>query len=170
MANQYGEIITIEKSICLDPSDLDKNLKKVLTQKMIQEIGKCDKNVGYILGLDGDITIISNIVSSANCDIFFTVKASVNTLLPKIGAVYSGIADKVFTHGIFVLVMGTLKVLIPANSLAEYIFQDGDTPMFISKNSKGKKKTIKFGDTIFTTIQMVKYDKEFKCTGNLKTD
>jgi DNA-directed RNA polymerase subunit E'/Rpb7 len=157
--------ITVEQKICLEPKFLDaKLLSHIYTTLKQRFVGKCDQELGYILKIYDNITVLGNTVSSAGSGIFFNTRFDIKTLKPKEGCVYEGNVCLVFSEGIFVEVANKMKILIHVDKMNGYKYSK--TKNIFKKGTK----TIMIGDKLEITIEKVKYEKQnFNCLGSLKT-
>jgi len=153
---------TIEKTICLDPQFLDDNIKNHICSKLKKEmLEKCDQNYGYIVSIDDNISILSNVVSPAGIGIFFRVRCIIETLMPKMDSIYEGKVCMVLSQGILIEVASHLKVFVPVAKMPGYSFEKD----FYS-TKKGQK--INKGDKVKVKLDMIKYEKpNFSCLGKL---
>lgn len=156
--------ITIIKKICLEPAYLDENLKEHLKAKIISNtLNQCSQTYGYITKIYDNIEIIENIISQASSGIFFKVRFTAKALKPEIGSVYQGKICMVFPQGIFVEIMGKMKVLIPSNQMNDFKYNK------TTSTFKNKKDTLEQGNTVDVVLTLIKYEKHnFNCIGNLK--
>lgn len=157
-----GEKINIEKNIYVDSSVFQKNIRKNVLDTVKKTFSQyCDKQYGYILEIEDDVNIISNIVSPSGIGAFFQVIFEATVLKPAKGDKYTGKVCMIFPNGIFVDVEKKLKVLIPAEKLGEYKYKDDNT-------FKKGKKIISIETEVELEITSVKYEKQnFQCIGKL---
>jgi DNA-directed RNA polymerase subunit E'/Rpb7 len=155
--------IVAREKITLEPKYLnDGYIEHIRTKLSDKMSGQCNQKYGYILGIEDEIKIHGNEVSSANAGIFFDVEFSIISLKPKKGQQLDGTVCMVFQHGVFVLVEEKMKVLIPTDKMPGYKFST-------TKNrfKKGSRK-ISVGDTISVVLEMIKYEHQsFDCIGSL---
>jgi DNA-directed RNA polymerase subunit E'/Rpb7 len=156
-------IVNIKHKIYIDAKYLDSNIKEHLLNKIKRtEVGQCYIDYGYILDVIKIINIGDNTISSVNSFVVFDVTFEAYVLKPKIGDIFSGSVCMLFQHGIFVDVKNKLKVLIPAESMKTYVYEN-DCFLNIKENSK-----IVRSSEISIRINMIKYEKkEFSCIGEL---
>lgn len=149
--------------ICLEPKHLDSNIVKHLLVKIRQQTeNACLKEHGYILKVIKIAKIIDNRISSANSDIVFTVSYLCNRLLPIVGKILKGEVCIIFNKGIFIEVCNKMKVLITADKLIGYTF---DQAKMIYMNDK---KIIQKGETLSVKLTGVMYSKQsFSSFGEL---
>jgi DNA-directed RNA polymerase subunit E'/Rpb7 len=157
--------ITIIRKICLEPRYLDENLQEHLKQKIHNDVlNQCDQTYGYITKIYDNIEIVENIISQAGPGIFFKVKFTAKALRPEVDSVYEGKICMVFAQGIFVEIMGKMKVLIPADKMGNFKYNK------TTSSFKNGTKTLTQGDKVDVVITLIKYEKHnFNCIGNLKT-
>lgn len=151
---------TIVQSILLPPRCLDENIFDHTKLKLIELIGKCTPDSGYIIKILR-FCIIDTEVSRASTDIIIRVRMDTLTLKPEIGQVYKCIVSSCIpTHGIYAHHKGKLKVLVTERSMGDCTFSQ-DT-------CKVGDKSIKVGDEIDVMIKAIKYDRNnFQSVGVL---
>jgi DNA-directed RNA polymerase subunit E'/Rpb7 len=156
----------IEKSICLEPEYLSKNLMQSLIEKARTTwVGKCTKEDGYIINIKSIISIKNNYISPSTTSIVFILKLSAEVLKPMIDDVLEGHATMVLQQGIFVSVEEKLNILVPFSKLDEYDFDKIDN---IFKKKDEPLKTIRKGDRVEIKISAIRYEKNgFNCIGTL---
>ena len=152
----------IEKVVCVEPKYLNENLLSHLRAQLKKEfIGKCDEKHGYISDIGSNIKIVKNKLSRATKGVFFHLKFGIKAVKPKINQDYEGEVCIVFEYGILANILGKIKVLIPKESIQDFIFSKGvysKGEEVITKNSK-----------IIVNINKMKYENQnFECIGNLK--
>lgn len=157
--------ITIIRKICLEPRYLDENLQEHLKEKIHTDVlNHCDQAYGYITKIYDNIEIVENIISQAGPGIFFKVKFTAKVLRPEVNSVYEGKICMIFAQGIFVEIMGKMKVLVPADKMGNFKYNK------TTSTFKNGTKTLVQGDKVEVLITMIKYEKHnFNCIGNLKT-
>lgn len=157
--------ITIIRKICLEPKYLDENLYVHLTEKIHNDVlNHCDQTYGYITKIYDNIEIIENIISQASPGIFFKVKFTAKAIRPEVDSLYEGKICMIFPQGIFVEIMGKMKVLVPADKMGNFKYNKSTSTF------KTEKKTLSKGDKVDVVLTMIKYEKHnFNCIGNLKT-
>lgn len=157
--------LIIEHKICIEPEFLDKNLKVHVFNKLKKNFfNQCNREYGYILGVNKLLRIKDNYISS-NCEHLFIVEIEIESLKPEIDKIFVGTICMIFSGGIFLIIKDKLKVLIPVISLEEYFF-DQNSNSYINK--KDKKINMNHGDELKIIISGIRYLKQnFSCFGNL---
>jgi DNA-directed RNA polymerase subunit E'/Rpb7 len=154
--------IIIEKKICLEPIHLYYNLNDNLLKKT-REVCKdeCSKETGYILNVNKIVKIKDNYISNVNSSTIFVIDIEIESLIPYLNNIYTDKVCMIFNGGLFMTINDKIKVLIPSNSLEDYIFDS------TNKFFKGpKKQIIKENDIIKIKITGIKYSKKnFSCFG-----
>jgi DNA-directed RNA polymerase subunit E'/Rpb7 len=149
------EIISIENRITLNPSCLDRNLRKNILKKLQKNLeNECTKDYGFILKVNKINKILDNSISNASSEIIFNVLFEVCVLKPEINKVFEGEVCMIYPGGIFFSVLDKLKVLVHSTSIKEYKL---DTKTNIFKNNE---KSIKKGDILKIKIVGTKYTKK----------
>lgn len=158
--------IVIERRICLEPKYLDSNVRSHLLKKVYEQTkDECTEENGHLLEIKDLKKIVSNRISPATSDIVFTIQFEAIMLKPEKGKKLSGTVCMVFQAGVFIEVMGILKVLIPITSMPGYKLNKTGSVF-----TKGLKR-IKEGDIVTVCISEVTYkDKEFSSFGSIFED
>ena len=155
----------LRQRLVIDNCFLGRNLQSSIF-KRLKEVAEneCSKEYGYIIKVNRLIKIIDNYISNVNSELIFIVEFEAETIKPEINSVYEDEIFLVLRGGIFFDVNNKFKVLIPPNSLSNYIF-NSDTKTYVShdgnfKLSKGTRCKIK--------ITGIRYmNKKFDCFGEL---
>jgi len=136
---------------------MDQNIMKHLLAKLIEiTFGECTKEHGHILSVIRIIEIVDNEEQ------IFTLKFEAETLKPEAGTKMSGKVCMVYEDGIFIIVADKQKMLIPANTLKEYKFDE------ITSSYINGKRRIKDGDVVDVVVHASLYSKQnFSCFGSL---
>lgn len=158
------DTILFRKKICIEPKYLSSQLKTRIADRLYEILGnKCSKEYGYVVDVNSDFKIHGNEIGASG-NIMIDVECSVKTLKPKKGNIIEGKVFMLFDHGIFIEVLGKMKVLVPIDKTGGYKFDK------ISRTFKHKKKTIGVGDILKVEIDQIKYEqKKFSCIGILTT-
>jgi DNA-directed RNA polymerase subunit E'/Rpb7 len=155
----------VEKQVYLEPSFLDKNIKKHIQNQIEKDmIGNCSQEYGYVMNIGEGIEILSNSVSNTEVGVYFLVKFRVETLKPESGKKYTGKIFMLFQEGIFIEVIQKLKVLVPFDKLAQIGYKyDKDNNTFVKGKNVLKKDT-----EVQFQIDLIRYEKQnFNCIGSL---
>jgi DNA-directed RNA polymerase subunit E'/Rpb7 len=154
---------TITQKISIQAMYLDSNIKSHLLNKIKKNIeSKCTFNDGYIIDVKRIISIGDNTIGCANSLVIFNVTYEAEVLKPEEGSILSGKVCMVFQHGIFVDICSKMKVLVPANYINGYKYQE-DKNVF-EKNGK----IIENDREVSIEIVKTKYEKkQFSCIGKL---
>lgn len=158
-------IRTINQKVSIEPKYLDSNISNHLLKKLKDTMeGKCSLDNGYILSVNKIIKLGENMIECPNSFVIFNVIYEVTVLKPEKNQIMSGTVCMVFQHGIFVDIMGKLKVLIPATSMSELKYT-------LEKNSfVGDNITISDKTDVTIKITATHYEKkQFSCIGILCT-
>ena len=150
----------IERRLYLDPKYLDSKLFEHLLKKLQDTIvGECTKEYGHILSVENITEIVSNE------DTIFTLKFEATTLKPEVGKILEGKVCMIFKDGIFMKVADKQKMLLPAHTLNDYIYDESSSTFIHEKN---EKNVINLNSVIKAKITAIKYDKQnFSCVGTL---
>lgn len=159
-------ITTITQNVTIEAMYLDSDIENHILNKLKRKMeGTCTFEYGYIITVNKIIKIGNNKIGSANSMVVFDITYEANILKPEQGHILSGKVCMVFQHGIFVDIYGKMKVLIPASSMTNYIYQQ-DQNNFI-----WLEKIIENDIEVTIDIVMTKYKKkQFSCIGKLHTD
>jgi DNA-directed RNA polymerase subunit E'/Rpb7 len=154
-------ITTTERKICIDASALSPQLQNYIVEKLNKElVGTCDEELGYIISVNNIQLQNNNTVSTAAPTVFFTIKFDIHSLKPVIGHVYRGVVGPVMSLGIFVEVETKMRILVIAQTLKPYLF-DQD-------KYKHGRKTIKTGDSVKVELTMFQFENQaFSFIGKL---
>jgi DNA-directed RNA polymerase subunit E'/Rpb7 len=154
--------VCLEKNIYIAPAFLTSNIKKTIKDKLNTElINKCDRDYGYITYIK-DIEIVHNSISPTGSGAFFYVKFKADIIRPEIGKEYNGNICMIFSNGIFVEMVGKMKVLIPVNKTNGYLYDKGESCFKKGSDLLKKDQNVK------VKIDMIKYEKgNFSCIGSL---
>jgi len=156
-------IVHIEQKVSIDPKYLDSNISHHILEKIrLNMEDKCTLKHGYIIKVRKIINLGDNIIAPANSLVVYDVTYEAETIKPEKGLELYGKICMVFEHGIFVDVLGRMKVLVPANTLEGYTFTcDSFTP-------EEEGEVIVIEKLVGIRITMVKYEKkDFSCIGEL---
>lgn len=161
-------IVRIDQKVSIDPKYLDSNISHYILEKIrLNMENKCTLKYGYIINVRKIINLGDNIIAPANSLVVYDVTYEAETVKPEKGLELSGKICMVFEHGIFVDVLGRMKVLVPVNTLEGYTFSD-DSFIPLEEKGEGEKEVIVVGKSVNIRINMVKYEKkEFSCIGEL---
>ncbi len=153
----------IEKSICLELGCIDSRLRTHIYSKLCKDlVGKCEKEHGYIFGVDKEFKILGNHISTAGPGVFFTIQTNIETLKPEVGKVYEGVVCMILQLGLFIEVEGKMKILVQTVNLNGYKFDK------ITNTFKKNDKSIKQKDKVKVQLTMERYEKQsFSCVGKL---
>ena len=149
------------KTVCLEPNLITESVQKNIQDRLKSiYLKKCTRKNGYIVSIHDRIKIISNTITD-NGSILFYVEFYVETLKPYIGQIVKGEVFMVFDGGIFVMIEGEMKVLIPVFKLSHMTYNKAG--YFEHNNSR-----IKISDNIDVKIDQIEYEKcKFNCIGSL---
>jgi len=156
-------IQTISQRISIESMYLDSDIKYHILNKLKKTMeGKCTFDNGYIISVNKLLEIGDNKIGCANSLVIFNVTYEADVLKPEKGHILSGKVCMVFQHGIFVDIYGKMKVLVPATSMEQYEYQQGENIFTRGKN------TIENGVDVSVDIVDTKYEKkQFSCIGKL---
>ena len=154
------ETIILRRQICVKPEYINSMIfEQLLYELKSLCVNECSKDVGYIMNVIKIIKIIDNYINM-DSNVVFDIKFEAEVLVPKNDKVFQGQVCMIFEEGIFVDIMNKMKILIPATSLTDYVFNKN---MFI----KGKS-VIKENNTVTIKIIAFQYNnQEFNCFGTL---
>lgn len=148
-------IITMKTQVVLHPRFLDTDIDTHILNMAIDTFtGKCFKDVGYILNIIKIIRKNSNCISRANSDIVFSIEVEVDTLKPVIGLKLLGEVCMVYEGGIFVDIMGKMKVLVPPDNMPNFDYIKKDSVFRLGDEN------ISIGSQVYVILNLVKYEKQ----------
>lgn len=156
----------LEKRIVLDACNLNKDFRKHLVDKLKAiSLNSCTKENGHILEIRDITKITDNYISNVNSEIIFIVEFKALVLKPEIGSIITDKVCMVFGGGLLLNVKDKFKVLVPANTLVDYVY--GEQPV---KSFTNKVKGVVIGENQeckvkITGIRFLK--KNFSCIGQL---
>lgn len=159
-------IRTINQKVSIEPQYLDSNISNHVLKKLKDNMeGKCTLDNGHILSVNKIIKLGENTIGCANSFVIFNVLYEVTVLKPEKNQILSGTVCMVFQHGIFVDIMGKLKVLIPATSMPKLKYTS-EKDIFVGDNITISNKT-----EVTIEITATQYEKkQFSCIGRLCID
>lgn len=148
---------TIRKRIFLESKYLDKKIKQHLLSKLREKMyNECTNDIGYILHIEDDIKIISNINN------VFIVEFNAEIFKPEPNDEYDSKICMIYKDGIFVDIKDRQKMLIPASSLKDYTYNDENNTFYKDDLHLSKD------DIIRCKISAVRYNnRKFSCFGSL---
>ena len=153
----------IEQKVSIECKYLDREIESHILEKLRNTmVGYWTLDYGYIIKVISILSIGDNYINPATSLVMFDVKYEIETLKPSKGLLLDGIVCMIFQHGLFVDIYGKMKVLIPANTMSKFIFDD------TTKCFRDDDKNISVEDHIKIKLTSVQYsDKKYVCIGSL---
>lgn len=151
----------IEKKITLEPKYLDSNIMTHLLDAVRRATHTdCAKEYGYVM----DITELVDIISSE--DNIFNLRVKARTLKVDVGDEVVGKVCMLYKDGIFAIVDGKQRVLIPATSLCDFEYLETSNTF----THKSGDIVIHNGDIVHIRVVHTMYNrKNLSCVGSLIT-
>ena len=125
-------MVTLEKSLKIEPKDLDANLEEIIAKKLCRVAkGTCNGENGYIIDIIDVTDIGDGLVLDTSGDVQFNVKYTALVFKPKKGDVLDGVVTNVNQNSIVVSV-GPQSVMIAHSSMPSDIEYDPFTKSYKS--------------------------------------
>ena len=155
------------KDVIVSPSDLSKDLKKIIRVKLLEQItGTCSPKYGYIIKVINIGESGNGIIMEGSGDIIFKTEYKVVLMRPFKGEICDGIIDTVFEEGGIHVKVGPMIVHIAKDDMQpNYILNRKDLCYVNEKEKKKKKK----GTKVRFRFKEIQFDKnEFKPIGTMR--
>ena len=164
-------IMKFFRDVTVSPSDLSKDLKKILKVKLLKNVsGTIHPEYGYFIKIlrVHDEEIKKGIIMEGSGDIIFKMQYDVIVMRPFVGEVAEGIIENVFKEGGIHVRVGPMVVYIDGNQIPHaYNFDKNNESYLNEKNGTELKKGIKIRFR-YTEIQID--NGEFKPIGTILDD
>ena len=158
-------LMCFTKDVIISPSDLSKDLKKIIRIKLIDQVtGTCNEKYGYFIKVISIGEIKNGIIMDGTGDIIFKMTYQVAVLRPFKDEVCDGVIENIFERegGIHVRV-GPMLVLIAADDIPnkykldkiahKYINTDDESDILeVGEKVRFRYKEIQFDETDFKPI------------------
>ena len=150
-------IMKFVKDISISPSDLNKDLKKIIRVKLIEDVtGTCNEKYGYYIKVIKIHEIKNGFIMDGTGDIIFKMKYEVVLLRPFVGEVCDGIIDRVVeNNGGLIVKVGPFEVFISHEDIPSIYEKDTKNNCYVStkdesdKLQKGEKVRFKYTSSQF---------------------
>ena len=156
------------KDVTISPSDLSKDLKKIIKVKLIEEVtGTCNERYGYFIKVIRIGDIRNGFIMEGTGDIIFKMKYEVVLFRPFKGEVCDGIIEKILAveGGIHVRV-GPMLVFISKDDIPSKYEFDEKSNSYINKDDDSD--IIKEGEKLRLKYKEIQFDvSDFKPIGTL---
>lgn len=149
-------MINLTKTIYLEPKYLNENVKENILQVLKDTVNyDCTKEYGYILSVK-EYKIIKS-----EQDIY-TLKFKAKTLKPEKGKEYICEVCMITKDGIFGIIDGKQKILIPTTKMKNYKYNTKNN------NFNIENSVININDLLHVKVTDIMYsEKRFSCIGSL---
>jgi len=156
----YMNTITKKCKIVIEPQELS-DINNHIYRKLESFVGDCTKKDGYIISIDTDFKIISNIISRVSGNCIYYIFFKIQTLKPEDGHTYGALVNRIYPQGLF-CEYHNIKIIIPSESMDGWEFENS---IYINKSTD---KSISKGDWINVLINVTRYDnRSYQCIGSL---
>ena len=159
--------MSFTKDVIVSPADLSKDLKKIITVKLLEQvIGNCNLKYGYFIKISNIGDIKNGLIMEGSGDIIFNITYKVVLMRPFKGEICEGIIDKIFEEGGIHVKVGPMVVLIPKDELkTSYILDKRN----LTYNDEKNNIEFKVGSKVRFRYRDIQFDKnEFKPIGSMK--
>ena len=160
-------IMQFSKDVIVSPSDLSKDLKKIIRVKLLEQItGTCSPKYGYIIKVLNIGESGNGIIMEGSGDIIFKTEYKVVLMRPFKGEICDGIIDTVFEEGGIHVKVGPMIVHIAKDDMQpNYILNRKDLCYVNEKENIELKK----GTKVRFRFKEIQFDKnEFKPIGTMR--
>ena len=162
-------LMKFTKDIILSPSDLNKDLKKIIRVKLIEQVtGTCNEKYGYFIKVIKIGDVRNGIIMDGTGDIIFKMKYEVAVLRPFKDEVCDGKIEKILPMegGIHVRV-GPMLVFIPNEDIPNKYELDNKNNCYVNQSEEGD--ILKEGEKVRFKYKEIQFeDTEFKPIGTMK--
>ena len=153
-------------NITLSPSDLGKDLKKIIKIKLINQVtGTCNEKFGYYIKVINIGEIKNGFILEGSGNIIFKMTYKVVLLRPFKNEVSDGIVHQI-TGGNILVKVGPMVVFIEKNKIPQDFEYDAKNECY--KNKKDSSDIIKVGEKVrFKYIEIQYSPNEFRPIGTM---
>ena len=162
-------LMKFTRDISISPSDLSKDLKKIIKVKLIEQVtGTCNEKYGYLIKVINIEDMKNGYIMDGTGDIIFKMKYQVVLLRPFKGEVCDGVIEKVLGSdgGIHVRV-GPMLVFISNDDIPKDFKLDEKKNEYVNVNDEND--VLKEGEKVRFRYKEIQYDvSEFKPIGTMQ--
>jgi DNA-directed RNA polymerase subunit E'/Rpb7 len=131
------ETIPIFTDIIIFPHMLSNVMENIHSEIVKRYLNRWTEEYGYIMAIDKNFTILSNVIQRDNMRISFRVKAMITRVLPREGLIIKAKITKIIPMGIFLSYETYMHILITKTSFEGTYNKDDET--FTINNNLIKK-------------------------------
>ena len=157
------------KDVTISPSDLNKDLKKIIRVKLIEQVtGTCNEKYGYFIKVINIGDIKNGYIMDGSGDIIFKMYYQVVLLRPFRGEICDGKIEKILSKegGIHVRV-GPMLVYISNDDIPSKYKMDEKNSIYV--NSQDENDILKEGEKVRFRYKEIQFDVSyFKPIGTMK--
>ena len=157
------------KDVIISPSDLNKDLKKIIKIKLIEQVtGTCNEKYGYHIKVIKIGDIRNGYIMDGSGDIIFKMSYQVVLLRPFKNEVCDGVIDKILPveGGIHVKV-GPMLVFIASEDIPSDYKLDDKNNIYVKENDE--TDILKEGEKVRFKYKEIQFDvTDFKPIGTMK--
>ena len=157
------------KDVTISPSDLNKDLKKIIRVKLIEQVtGTCNEKYGYFIKVINIGDIKNGYIMDGSGDIIFKMYYQVVLLRPFRGEICDGKIEKILSKegGIHVRV-GPMLVYISNDDIPSKYKMDEKNSIYV--NSQDENDILKEGEKVRFRYKEIQFDvSDFKPIGTMK--
>ena len=163
-------LVKFTKDVVIAPSDLNKDLKKIIKLKLIEQVtGTCNEKYGYFIKVITIGDIKNGIIMDGTGDIIFKMSYQVAVLRPFENEVCDGIIEKIlpFEGGIHVRV-GPMLVFIAHDDIPQKFKLDEKNNVYINTSENEEEDILKEGEKVRFRYKSIQFsENDFKPTGTM---
>ena len=157
------------KDISISPSDLCKDLKKIIKVKLIEQVtGTCNEKYGYLIKVINIEDMKNGYIMDGTGDIIFKMRYQVALLRPFKGEVCDGVIEKILPGegGIHVRV-GPMLVFIANDDIPKGFHLDESKNQYVNENDGND--ILKEGEKVRFRYKEIQFHiNEFKPIGTMQ--
>ena len=162
-------LMSFFKDVTISPSDLNKDLKKIIRVKLIEQVtGTCNEKYGYFIKVINIGDIKNGYIMDGSGDIIFKMYYQVVLLRPFRGEICDGKIEKILSKegGIHVRV-GPMLVYISNDDIPSKYKMDEKNSIYV--NSQDENDILKEGEKVRFRYKEIQFDvSDFKPIGTMK--
>ena len=162
-------LMCFTKDVIITPSDLSKDLKKIIRIKLIDQVtGTCNEKYGYFIKVINIGDIKNGYIMDGTGDIIFKMHYQVVLLRPFRGEICDGKIEKILSKegGIHVRV-GPMLVYISNDDIPSKYKMDEKNSIYV--NSQDENDILKEGEKVRFRYKEIQFDvSDFKPIGTMK--
>ena len=151
-------LMSFFKDVTISPSDLNKDLKKIIRVKLIEQVtGTCNEKYGYFIKVINIGDIKNGYIMDGSGDIIFKMYYQVVLLRPFRGEICDGKIEKILSKegGIHVRV-GPMLVYISNDDIPSKYKMDEKNSIYV--NSQDENDILKEGEKVRFRYKEIQFD------------